>query len=190
MRRNKLLIAAGTLSILVLLLALPVRHASARTDDLNFIAANSMLEGLAPGAAFPFIDTTPHTIVTAHIAITDATANCSPSNPTAPSAVQVLVGQAGVADDGPDQHGHFDHPRPMCLPRDYQCRPERNSRSRYRHCGAQRRFSGADRDQYHHGFGNCAPARWLLAGITRFFGEHGQITDKSKKRQKPGPLNA
>src|SRR2546422_9235185 len=56
-----------------------------------------MLAGLAPGAAFPFIDTTPHTIARAHVAITDATPSCGGANPAAPSNVQVLVGQAGVA---------------------------------------------------------------------------------------------
>jgi len=55
-----------------------------------------MLAGLAPGAVFPFIDTTPHTISSAHIAITDDTANCSPGA-SAPSNVKVLVGQAGVS---------------------------------------------------------------------------------------------
>src|SRR5207302_5466989 len=56
------------------------------------------LHALRPGsgAVFPFIDTTPHTISSAHIAITDDTANCSPGA-SAPSNVKVLVGQAGVS---------------------------------------------------------------------------------------------
>lgn len=54
------------------------------------------MAGLAPGAVFPFLDTTPRSIVSAHIAVTDATTNCS-AGAAAPTTVQVLVGQAGVA---------------------------------------------------------------------------------------------
>ena len=55
-----------------------------------------MLSGVALGAAFQFIDTTPHKIAVAHIAITDATATCS-AGAAAPSNVKVLVSQAGVS---------------------------------------------------------------------------------------------
>src|SRR6266481_3951498 len=62
----------------------------------QFVVASSMLSGLGTGAVFPFIDTTPRTISQAHIAITDATTNCSPGA-APPTSVKVLVGQAGVS---------------------------------------------------------------------------------------------
>lgn len=79
-------------------LVLPAGQASASGEDSRFVVASSILSGLAPGAVFPFIDTTPHSISSAHIAITDDTETCS-SGPsaTAPSSVVVLVGQAGVS---------------------------------------------------------------------------------------------
>src|SRR2546422_4011555 len=93
---RKYLVGVVVLLILALVLTQPTHHAAAQGDDVQLIAASSLLAGLAPGAAFPFIDTTPHTITRAHIAITDATASCGGANPTAPTNVQVLVGQAGV----------------------------------------------------------------------------------------------
>jgi len=51
--------------------------------------------GLAPGSVFPFIDTTPNSIIRDHIAITDSTTKCGPKA-AVPASVQVLVGQAGV----------------------------------------------------------------------------------------------
>ena len=62
----------------------------------QLISNNALLAGLAPGAVFPFIDTTPNSILRAHIAVTDATSNCA-AGAAAPASVQVLVGQAGVA---------------------------------------------------------------------------------------------
>ena len=70
--------------------------ASANGADSQFVVASSMVSGLAPGAVFPFIDTTPRTISSAHIAITDSTTDCSPGA-SAPSNVKILVGQAGVS---------------------------------------------------------------------------------------------
>jgi len=64
-------------------------------EETQLISASSLLAGLAAGAAFPFIDTTPNTIARAHIAITDATSNCA-AGAAPPSDVRVLVGQAGV----------------------------------------------------------------------------------------------
>jgi len=93
---RKYLVGVGVLLILALVLTQPTHHAAAKGDDVQLIAASSLLAGLAPGAAFPFIDTTPHTITRAHVAVTDATPSCGGANPTAPSNVQVLVGQAGV----------------------------------------------------------------------------------------------
>ena len=60
------------------------------------ISESAILTGLGAGAAFPFIDTTPRPIVRAHIAVTDATTSCA-AGAAAPTNVQVLVGQAGVA---------------------------------------------------------------------------------------------
>ena len=94
---RKYLVVLGVLVISALVLALPARHAAAQGGEVQLIAASSLLAGLAPGAAFPFIDTTPHTIARAHVAVTDATPSCGGANPAAPSNVQVLVGQAGVA---------------------------------------------------------------------------------------------
>ncbi len=86
------------ISLIVLAVAtlIPKEKVSASGDEGQFIAVGSMLDGLASGAAFPFIDTTPHRIAVAHIAVTDATTNCS-AGAAAPSNVKVLVGQAGVS---------------------------------------------------------------------------------------------
>src|SRR2546425_2803156 len=94
---RKYLVGVGILLILALVLTQPTHHAAAQGENVQLIAASSLLAGLAPGAAFPFIDTTPHTITRAHVAVTDATPSCGGATPTAPSNVQVLVGQAGVA---------------------------------------------------------------------------------------------
>jgi hypothetical protein len=94
---RKYFVAIGVLGILALVLTLPTHHTAAKGDDVQLIAVSSLLTGLAPGAAFPFIDTTPHNINRAHVAVTDATPSCGGADPTAPSNVQVLVGQAGVA---------------------------------------------------------------------------------------------
>jgi hypothetical protein len=76
--------------------AFPTKKASAHGDDTQFIAESSLLAGLAPGAVFPFIDTTPHQIAQAHIAITDSTSDCH-AGAAPPDNVKILVGQAGVA---------------------------------------------------------------------------------------------
>ena len=59
----------------------------------HLIAESAILAGLGPGALFPFIDSTPHNIAKAHIAITDATSSCD--GQSAPSNIQLLVGVAG-----------------------------------------------------------------------------------------------
>lgn len=59
------------------------------------IVQSSLLTSLAPGASFPFIDTTPNRITQAHIAIADATSNCT-AGAAAPTNIQVLVGVAGT----------------------------------------------------------------------------------------------
>lgn len=60
----------------------------------QLIAENALLAGLAPGALFPFIDSTPNSITRAHIAITDATASCT-AGAAAPANMQILAGVAG-----------------------------------------------------------------------------------------------
>jgi hypothetical protein len=96
MKARKLyLIGAVTLVTVALAATIPMRKAAANYEEGEFVASSSMLAGLAPGAAFPFIDITPHDISSAHIAITDSTANCSPGA-AAPSNVKVLVGNAGA----------------------------------------------------------------------------------------------
>jgi hypothetical protein len=75
----------------------------------QLIAESAILAGLALGALYPFIDSTPHNIAKAHIAITDATSSCNETS--APSSIQVLVGvargNAGQRHDGFNQHRHW-----------------------------------------------------------------------------------
>ena len=94
-RKYYVFLAVGVVFI-VLATVFPTKRASAHGDESQFVVASSMLSGLGTGAVFPFIDTTPQTISQAHIAITDATTNCSPGA-AAPTNVKVLVGQAGVS---------------------------------------------------------------------------------------------
>jgi hypothetical protein len=74
-------------------LAAPLGHAAQAPANPKYVAESSILAGLAPGALFPFIDSTPHHIVKAHIAITDATSSCD--GESAPSNIQILAGVAG-----------------------------------------------------------------------------------------------
>jgi hypothetical protein len=91
---KRYLILFASLTILALV-TFATKNVAATEGDKQFITASSLLNGLAPGAVFPFIDTTPHSIAQAHIAITDATTNCSPGA-APPSNVRVLVGTAGT----------------------------------------------------------------------------------------------
>ncbi len=65
-----------------------------RNSNIQLISESALLSGLAPGALFPFIDTTPNSIVSAHIAITDATTTCA-AGAAPPTNMQILAGQAG-----------------------------------------------------------------------------------------------
>ena len=67
----------------------PAKH---RHKEL--ISESALLAGLAPGALYPFIDSTPRRIVRAHIAITDATSTCV-AEQGAPSNILILAGVAG-----------------------------------------------------------------------------------------------
>jgi len=95
-RKHHAFRAVGLVLFALAMVVLPTRRASAQGDDSQFVVASSMVSGLAPGAVFPFIDTTPQKISRAHIAITDATTNCS-AGAAPPSNVKVLVGEAGVS---------------------------------------------------------------------------------------------
>ena len=93
--RNKYPLAIAGFVLLGLVLLAPVRNAAAQIPPpTQLISESSLLAGLKAGALFPFIDTTPHGIVQAHVAITDATSTCSPGS-AAPSNIQVLAGVAG-----------------------------------------------------------------------------------------------
>jgi len=74
----------------------PIANAGETPTNAQLIAESSLLAGLAPNALFPFVDSTPHHIVKAHIAITDATSSCE-AGAAAPSNIQILVGVAGGA---------------------------------------------------------------------------------------------
>jgi hypothetical protein len=80
--------------VIVLALSFPTDSRAQIPPTRQLISESSLLAGLAPGALFPFIDSTPHSISLAHIAITDATSNCAPGA-AAPSNIQVLAGVGG-----------------------------------------------------------------------------------------------
>jgi len=83
-----LLIAGGV--------ALNAQAGSSKAKKTQLISESALLSGLQAGALFPFIDVTPNSITRAHIALTDTTSSCA-AGAAAPSNIQVLVGEAGVA---------------------------------------------------------------------------------------------
>jgi len=97
--RRWLVIAVGSvllaLAFLALTLALAKQEAGAIPVNRDMVTESALLDGLARGAAFPLVDTTPNRITRAHIAITDSTTNCA-AGAAAPDNIQVLVGRAGV----------------------------------------------------------------------------------------------
>ncbi|MGI8733734.1 MAG: hypothetical protein ACR2LM_10595 [Pyrinomonadaceae bacterium] len=70
------------------------RGSCRRNSNIQLISESALLSGLAPSALFPFIDTTPNSIVSAHIAITDATTTCA-AGAAPPANMLILAGQAG-----------------------------------------------------------------------------------------------
>jgi hypothetical protein len=82
-----LLVSAGLIS------AAPSEGQIPPTGQL--ISQASILAGLAPGALFPFVDSTPNHIVLSHVAITDSTSTCAPGA-APPANIQVLAGVAGA----------------------------------------------------------------------------------------------
>jgi hypothetical protein len=85
-----------TAAIIVLLGLLSTLSAQrpAIPPTTHLISQSALLTGLASHAVFPFIDSTPNSITSAHIAITDATSNCAPGA-APPSNIGILVGEAG-----------------------------------------------------------------------------------------------
>jgi hypothetical protein len=93
MKATRILVSALAIAAVMLLFpatAVPERE----KPTTQLISESSLLAGLAPGALFPFIDTTPNHVKRAHIAITDATSNCA-AGAAAPANIQVLAGVAG-----------------------------------------------------------------------------------------------
>lgn len=88
------LVATSGLAVIALALCFPGENQAQIPPTQQLISENALLAGLAPGALFPFIDSTPHRIGQAHIAITDATSECAPGA-AAPSNMQILAGVAG-----------------------------------------------------------------------------------------------
>jgi hypothetical protein len=84
------------LAVVALGLLFPGENKAQIPPTHQLISESALLAGLAPGALFPFIDSTPRRIALAHVAITDATSNCAPGA-AAPSNVVVVAGVAGGA---------------------------------------------------------------------------------------------
>lgn len=100
-----LVIVIGAVSVAIVLPALaqqtdprllPSTSNNRLSAPTRLAVENAILTGLPAGGLFPFIDTTPNKIVSAHIALTDATSICA-AGAAAPSSLRVLVGEAGVA---------------------------------------------------------------------------------------------
>ena len=92
--KNTYLVATSGLAVMALALLFPGENKAQIPPSQQLISNNALLNGLAPGALFPFIDSTPRRISQAHIALTDATSNCAPGA-AAPSNIVVLAGVAG-----------------------------------------------------------------------------------------------
>ena len=88
------LVATSGLAVLALALLFPGENKAQIPPTQQLISESALLSGLAPGALFPFIDSTPRRIGSAHIAVTDRTSNCAPGA-AAPSNIVILVGVAG-----------------------------------------------------------------------------------------------
>lgn len=97
MRTNRIssLLAAAALGGLAVALTTPPPTAADGQGSRALVSESALLAGLASGALFPFIDTTPRRMARAHIALTDATAACA-AGAAPPANLQVLVGEAGV----------------------------------------------------------------------------------------------
>ena len=92
--KNTHAFAMTGLALIALALILPGENKAQLAPTQQVISESALLSGLAPGALFPFIDSTPRRVSTAHIAITDATSDCAPGA-APPSNVVILAGVAG-----------------------------------------------------------------------------------------------
>ncbi len=103
-RRTIFLLGLAAILVLVMAVAANAGHGPGSKGKGNgkaigqrqLISESSLLAGLGSNALYPFLDSTPNTIVRTHIAVTDATTSCS-AGAAPPPNIQVLVGQAGVA---------------------------------------------------------------------------------------------
>lgn len=95
-KKMRSLFGAAALAGLAVALAHPPSTEAQIQGSSAFVSESGLLAGLASGAAFPFVDTTPRRMVRAHVAITDSTSTCAPGA-APPANVQVLAGEAGVA---------------------------------------------------------------------------------------------
>ena len=92
--KNTHVFAMTGLAVVALALVFPGENQAQVPPPQQLLSESALLDGLAPGALYPFLDSTPLRIVRAHIAITDATASCA-AGAAAPSNVAVLAGVAG-----------------------------------------------------------------------------------------------
>lgn len=92
--KNTHAFAPTCLAVVALALLLPGENKAQLPPTHQLVSESALLTGLAPGALFPFIDSTPRRIGQAHIAMTDATSECAPGA-APPSNMQVLAGVAG-----------------------------------------------------------------------------------------------
>ena len=92
--KTSTLVATSGLAVMALALVFPGENKAQIPPTQQLISESALLAGLAPGALYPFIDSTPRRISQAHIALTDATSNCA-GGAAAPSNIQILVGVAG-----------------------------------------------------------------------------------------------
>jgi hypothetical protein len=93
------LLLHSTLVLSIVAAGIPPAHSAeaalnAPPASRPYVSESALLRGLAPGAVFPFLDSTPFFIRTAHVAVTDETAQCA-AGAAAPDNLQVLVGVAG-----------------------------------------------------------------------------------------------
>jgi hypothetical protein len=100
-RRTIFLLGLAAILVLAVAVAANAGHSPGKgkgkaIGQRQLISGSSLLAGLASNALYPFLDSTPNTIVRTHIAVTDATTTCS-AGAAPPANIQVLVGQAGVA---------------------------------------------------------------------------------------------
>jgi hypothetical protein len=89
-------LAMSSLALIALAILFPGENKAQIPPTQQLVSESALLAGLAPGALFPFIDSTPNTIGQAHIALTDATSNCAPGG-AAPANMQIFAGVAGGA---------------------------------------------------------------------------------------------